>query len=125
MNRLELLEFYLSANLFESLLQVLSFVLRKTFLYNAGSSVNEVLSFLQTETARLLNSLDDLQLVCTCGLEDNVEVSLLFLGGTLSGGTSNYDCSSSGFDTIFILQDSSEFVNFLNCEVNQFFSKSF
>ena len=114
-----LLEFYLSTDLFESFLQVLSFVLGKAFLYYARSCVNKILCFLQAKTTRFLHSLNDLQLAGTSRLQDNIEVCLLFLSGsTTFSGTCNDNCSSSGFNSILILKDSSKFVNFLNCQVN-------
>ena len=59
----ELLQLNYGTSLFDSLLQVLSLVLRETFLQSRRSTVYEILSFLQTQTASFLNGLYNLQLV--------------------------------------------------------------
>ena len=61
----ELLQLYLSTSLFDSLLQVLSLVLRETFLQCRRSAIYEILSLFQTKTASLLNSLYNLELSAT------------------------------------------------------------
>ena len=60
-----LLEFNLSASLFELSLDFLSFSLRSAFLDSLRSSFNELLSFLKTKTANVLNSLDNSHLSIT------------------------------------------------------------
>ena len=72
-----LLQFYLSAYLFEGFLESLSGCLVKTFLHGRGSSVNDVLSLFQAQTGLLLNGLNDLEFLCTSALEYNVERGLL------------------------------------------------
>ena len=52
------------ACLFKGSLQLLSFSLRGLLLNSLRSAVNEILSFLQTETKSLLNGLDNLKLGC-------------------------------------------------------------
>ncbi len=116
-NQALLLKLYFSTEAFEFSLQTLSTSLVKTFLDHAGSVVNEILSVLQTKTAKFLNFLDHLELLATSCLEYYVELSLLFLSGCFST-TSNYYSCSSGFDTIFFFQNICKFVNFLNCKVN-------
>ena len=114
-----LLEFYLGASFLNSLLDVLSFFLGQTFLDGSGSTVNEILSLFQTETASFLNSLNDLELGSTNFSEDNVERSLLLSSGssaTSSGSSYSHSCSS-GFDTIFFLQNSCQLIYFFHCEV--------
>ena len=122
------MKFYFSTTLFESLLEGLSGSFVDTFFNLGRSTVNEVFSLFQTETGLLFNELNDSQFSGTCALEYYVERGLL-LGGlsssTTGGGSCNSYSSSCGFDTIFILQDLCEFVNFLNGKVNQLFSKSF
>ena len=60
-----LLKFDLSASLFELSLDFLSFSLRSAFLDSLRSSLNELLSFLKTKTANVLNSLDNSHLSIT------------------------------------------------------------
>ena len=123
-----LLEFNLSADLFKSFLESLSSSLVKTFLNGSRSSVNDVLSFLQSESGLLFNGLNDLEFLSASSFEDYVERSLLLSGSSLTTGNgagSNCNCSSSGFNTILVLEDLSEFINFLNSKVYQLFSKSF
>ena len=55
-------ELYLGTYFFKCLLQSLSLFLSNAFLQLAGSSVYEVLSFLQAETAGFLHGLNDLEL---------------------------------------------------------------
>lgn len=71
--RVNLLQFYLCTGILESLLQSLGVSLGQTFLQSAGSTVNEILSLLQTETTSLLNSLNNLELCSTNLSEDYVE----------------------------------------------------
>ena len=95
-------------SLFDSLLQVLSLVLRQTFLQGRRSTVYEILSFLQAKTASFLNSLNNLQLSTTDFLQNNVERRLLLSSGSLatgSGTSSNSNSCSGGLDSILVLQD--------------------
>lgn len=104
----KLLELNLSAGLFDSLLKVLSLVLRQAFLNGSRSALNESLSVLQTETASLLNSLHDLQLGCANIGENHVERGLLLSSGgctTSSGTSSNCNSCSGGLNAILVLQD--------------------
>ena len=92
----KLLEFDLSACLFELSLESLSVVLRDAFLDSLGSAVNNSLSFLQTKTGSLTDSLDDSDLVAAGSLQDNVELGLLFLSSAcISNRTGNYNASST------------------------------
>ena len=116
----ELLQLNDGTSLFDSLLQVLSLVLRQAFLQSRRSTINQVLSFLQTQTASLLNGLNDLQLSSTSLLQNNVERRLLLSssGSTTSCGTSsNSNSCSGGLNSILVLQDSCQLLNFFNCEV--------
>ena len=115
-------------SLFDSLLQVLSLVLRQTFLNGSGSTINEVLSFLQTKTASFLNSLYNLQLSCADFLQNNVERRLLFSclsSTTCSRTSSNCNSCSSGLNSILVLQDCCQLVNFFYSKVYQLFCNSF
>ena len=125
---LRLLQLNNSTSLFDGLLQVLSLVLRQTFLQSRRSTVNEILSFLQTQTASLLNGLYNLQLSATNFLQNNVERRLLLSSSGLtacSGTSSNSNCSCSRLDSILILQDGCQLIYFFHCEVNQLLSNSF
>ncbi len=113
----ELLQLNYGTSLFDSLLQVLSLVLRQTFLQSRRSTVYEILSFLQTQTASFLNGLYYLQLSSTSLLQNYVERRLLFssLSGTASSGTSsNSNSGCSGLNSILVLQDCCQLLNFLN-----------
>ncbi len=120
-------DFYLSTGVLEGLLQCFSFFLANAFLQFAGSAVNEVLSFLQAKTAGFLHSLNNLQFSSTSALEHYVERRLLLSGssGGCSRTGSNCNSCSGGFNTILVLQDRCQFVNFLYCQIYQFFSNSF
>ena len=122
-----LCDFYFSTFSFESLLQGFSFFFGNAFLQLAGSSVNQILSFLQAKTARFLNSLNNLQFSCACILQNNIERCLFFSGGSTTncGTSSNSNSSCSGFNAILVLEDLCQFVNFFYCQIYQFFSKSF
>ena len=87
-------------SLFDSLLQVLSLVLRQTFLNGSGSTINEILSFLQAKTASFLNSLYNLQLSCTDFLQNNVERRLLF--SCLSSTTCSRTSSNSSLTSFTV-----------------------
>ena len=73
------------------------------------------------------HSLYNLKLSATCALKNYIERGLLFSSsGTASCRTgSNSDSCSSGFDSVFILKDSCQLVNFFHCQIYQFFSDSF
>ena len=96
-DRVKLLNLDLSACLFELSLESLSVVLADSLFDSLGSAVNQSLSFLQTETGSLTNSLDDSDLVAAGRLQDNIELSLLFLSSAcISNRTCNCNSSSSG-----------------------------
>ena len=115
-----LFQFNLSAQALELCLESIGLVLGCTLLEGSGSLVNHVLSVLQTKAKEFLNLLDHLELLGTCGLEDNVKRSLLLgLGGCTSSGTSgNSNSCSGGLDAIFIFQNLSELVNVLYGKVH-------
>ena len=124
----ELLQLNYGTSLFDSLLQVLSLVLRQTFLQSRRSTVYEILSFLQTQTASFLNGLYNLQLSSTSLLQHYVERRLLLSSGsfaTCSGTSSNSNSCSGGLNSILVLQDSCQLLYFFYCEVNQLLSNSF
>ncbi len=59
-----LLELNLSSSCLDGFLQILSFFLAQTFLDSSGSTVNEILCFLESETTSFLNSLYNLKFGC-------------------------------------------------------------
>ncbi len=122
-----LLELDNSANSLKGLLESLSLSLRKLLLNGARSAINEFLGLLKTKTTSLLNSLNDLELLSTCLLEDNVEVGLLLNSSsfTCARSSSNSNSCSSRLNTILFLQNLCEFVYFLNGEVNQLLCENF
>ena len=69
----ELLQLNLSTCSLDGLLQVLSLFLRQALLYSSGSTINQILSLLQTKTTSLLNGLYNLELSSTCRLQNYVE----------------------------------------------------
>ena len=71
-----LLKFYFSTSFFKSLLESFCSSLVYAFLNRSGSSVYDVLSFLEPEAAVFLNSLYYLELSSASALEDNVEGAL-------------------------------------------------
>ena len=112
----KLLEFDLSASLFELSLESLSVVLGNCFLDSLGSAVNNSLSFLQTKTGSLTDSLDDSNLVAAGSLQDNVKLSLLFLSSAcISSRTGNCNSSGSGYAEL-ILYSVYEICELENCE---------
>ena len=120
-----LLEFNLGAGFLEGSLEGLGLSLGDFLLNGNGGLVNQFLGLFQTKTGILLNGLDDLELSLTSAGEDHVELSLL--GGTGSfaggGGSGNCNCCSSGLNTIFFLQDLSEFLDIFDGEVYKFLSE--
>ncbi len=113
----ELLEFNLSTGSLELLLESLSIFLRDAFLNSLGSAVNNSLSFLQTKTGSLTDSLDNSDLTGARGLEDNVKLSLLLSSSSAVActGSSNCNSSSSGYAKL-ILYSVYEISELENCE---------
>ena len=111
--QVKLFKFNFSASLFELLLEALGVSLRDTFLNNAGSAVNEFLSFLEAKTSELLNELNNGELAGTGALEYYVERGLLLGSSCTTGsGSGNGNSGSCGFAAILFLEDLSKFVYF-------------
>ena len=91
------------ADFLELLLDGLCLILRDGFLDGSGSAVNQSLGFLQTETGDLADNLDDLDLLCAGGSENDVKLSL---GGNRSGtaicGSGNSNSGSGGNAEFFL-----------------------
>ena len=98
---MNLLEFNLGAGFLEGSLEGLGLSLGDFLLNGNGTGI-------------LLDSLDDLELSLASAGEDHIEFGLLggtgSFGGT-SGGSGNCNGCSSGLNTIFFLQDLSEFLD--------------
>src|ERR1700754_3571115 len=87
--RRRLLEFDRGAGSFQILLELGSVVLRSRFLHDA-TGLGEVLGFLQAEAGDGADGLDDVDLLVASGLEDDVELGLLFdSGGGRAGSSGN------------------------------------
>ena len=114
-----LFKFNFSSSFFQCFLQRFCFVFSQTFFYYTRSTVNQVLCFLQTKTASFLNGFNDLKFSCTSTLQYYVERSFFLNSGTSGcGASSNSNSCSSRFNTIFLFQDCSKFINFFYCQVN-------
>ena len=117
-----LLQFYLSAYLFEGFLESLSSSFVNALFYVSRSSVNDVFSLFESETGLLLNGLNNLEFVSTSALEHYIERGLLLYSLSSSGASSrtssNSNSCSSGLDTVLLFEDSSQFIYFLNSKVN-------
>ena len=123
--RLKLFYLNLGAGFLEGSLQGLGLSLGNFLLDGHGSLVNEFLGLFQTQTGVLLNSLDDLELSLASAGEDNIEFGLLCRTCCLSCccGSCYCNCCCSGLDTIFFLQDLSEFLDIFDGEVYKFLSE--
>ena len=121
--QVNLLEFNLGAGFLEGSLEGLGLSLGDFLLNGNGGLVHQFLGLFQTKTGILLNGLDDLELSLTSAGEDHIEFGLLSgagsFGGT-SGGSGNCNGCSSGLNTIFFLQDLSEFLDIFDGEVHEF-----
>ena len=78
---------YNGALLLQLLLRFLCFLLGNTFFHLLGSGFNEVLGFLETKSGDFPDNLDDLNLVLTKALQNNVKLCFFFLGS--SGSSSS------------------------------------
>src|SRR5690606_133285 len=97
-----LLDLGLGASLFQLRLGGLGLFLGDGLLDGLRRGIDEVLRLLEAKAGQLADRLDDLDLVRADFREDDVELGLLFLGGSASAtggrtsGTSNGDRSSGG-----------------------------
>ena len=83
--------------------QLLSVFLGDGFLDGLGSVVNQVLGFLQAQAGHGTDDLDDVQLGSAGGLQDDVELGLLFHFDSTGSGTGG-DSGGSGGDTEGLLE---------------------
>lgn len=94
------------------------------FLYVLRGAIDQVLGFLQTEAGQVFYDLYNSQLVGTTALQDHIEGGLLFSNGSSSSRTCSYSNSSSGgLNSVLVLQDLGQFVNFFHGEVHQLFGE--
>lgn len=119
-----LLNFNFSASLFELRFDLFCLFLGNAFLDCLRSTVDQILSLLQSQTGDVLHGFHNLKLSLSGIGEDHVERRLLGSGGTAFGGRSsgNGNSSSSGLNSVFFPQNTSKFVNFFNCQVYQLLS---
>ncbi len=113
-----LLEFNFGTGLFDSLLQVLGFSLWHSLFQSRRSTVYEIFSLFESETASLFNSLYYLELGCTYFYENYIEIGLLFFSFSSCNRTSsNCNCSSGRFDTMNFFEFFCQLVNFFYCKI--------
>ena len=116
-----LLEFDSSACCFQLSLELFSLSLGCAFLESLGSSLNSFLSFLEGETASVLDSLDNVHLSIAEGYENNIKFSLLSLSGSCAcrACCCYYCCNAE-----FLLDSVNEFCEFENGESLYLFDHS-
>ena len=119
-----LLKFYFSTSFFKSLLESFCSSLVYAFLYRSRSSIYDVLSFLEPETAMFLDSLYYLELSSASALEDDVEGSLFFFLSAFSWASYDNSCGC-WFDSILVLKDSCKFAYFLYRQVYKLLGNCF
>ena len=98
-----LLNLDLGAGSLEFLGELLSVFLGDGFLDGLGSVVNQFLGFLQAQAGSGADDLDDVQLGSASGLQNDVELSLLFDFGSTGSGTGS-NSGSGGGDTEGLFQ---------------------
>ena len=81
----KLLDFDLGASFLEFGSDLLGLVLGDSFLEGLGSAVDHFLGFLQAQAGQGTDDLDDSDLVGASGLQDDVELGLLFLSSGSTG----------------------------------------
>ena len=116
---MRLLDLDLGAGLLELLGDLLGLVLGDGFLDLLGSAVDHVLGVLEAKTGNRANLLDDGDLVGTSGLQDDVELGLLFSGGSTSARSGNGDGGSGG-NAPRLFESLNELVDFENGLTGQF-----
>ena len=122
--RAELLDFRDGADFLELGDECLCRVLRNAFFDCLGGSVDNALRLDQTETGGVLDDLDDLDLVGADFLQDDVELRLLFLGGSSLCRTARDDCNGSRCaDAELLLKLLDEFGELENGHALDFFHK--
>src|SRR5215475_13533667 len=85
-----LLKLNLGADFFQSRLDLVSLVLRNTFLDRLGRALDQILGLLETETGERTHLLDDLDLLVADGGQHDCELGLLLRGR--SGRASTWRC---------------------------------
>ena len=112
----ELFNLNLSACFFELRLDGVSLILGNLFLDGLRATVNQRLSFLQTETGDLANNLDNSDLTGARGLQDNVELSLSSSSACACISRTGNSNSSGGGYAELILYSVYEICKLENCE---------
>src|SRR6478735_8346027 len=93
----DLLELDSGASRLEVLLELRGVVLRHGVLHDAGG-LDEVLGFLQAQAGDGADGLDDLDLLLAGGLQDDLELGLLFDRGSGGGGAGRHHDRGGGGD---------------------------
>ena len=89
---MKLLNFNFSACCLEVSCDLLCVFLGDAFLNGLGSALNEVLSILKAEAAKILNDLDNVELGSTSVSKNNVELGLLLNGSCCCSAGSEIIC---------------------------------
>ena len=119
-----LLKLNFSTSLFQLRFDLFCFFFGNALFNCFGSAINQILGLFQTQAGDILNGFNYLQLSLACVGENHVERGLLSSSGstTFSGSSGNSNSSSSGLNSVFVFQNTSKFVYFLNCQVYQLLS---
>ena len=119
----KLLDFDLGASFLEFGSDLLGLVLGDSFLEGLGSAVDHFLGFLQAQAGQGTDDLDDSDLVGASGLQDDVELGILFLSGS-SAGSGSGDSSGSGGNAELLFQSMNQLGQLENGEGLNFFDHS-
>ena len=121
--QVKLLDLDLCASFLELGGDLLGFVLGDAFLEVLRSAVDEFLGFLQAQAGQSTDDLDDSDLVGASGLQNDVELSLLYLSSS-SAGSGSSDSSGSGGNAEFLFQSVDQLSQFQNGKSLNFFDHS-
>ena len=121
--QVNLLDLDLCASFLEFGSDLLGLVLGDAFLEVLRSAIDEFLGFLQAQAGQSTDNLDDSNLVGASSLQNDVELSLLFLSGSSTGSGSS-DSSGSGGNTEFLFQSMNQVSQLKNGEGLNFFDHS-
>ena len=110
-----------SSSLLELSLDFVSLSLRDALLDGLRSSLNELLSLLESETEKLLDSLDNAHLSVTEGSENDIKLGLLSSGGSSAGGGSG---SYNGGNSELLLDSVNKLLELENREALNLFNNA-
>ena len=121
--QVNLLDLDLCASFLEFGSDLLGLVLGDAFLEVLRSAIDEFLGFLQAQAGQSTDNLDDSNLVGASSLQNDVELSLLFLSGSSTGSGSS-DSSGSGGNAEFLFQSMNQLSQLKNGEGLNLFDHS-